>query len=681
MLNEFWSSFKSGTDIRGVAVEGAGYDVNITDETVEAMTNGFILWLSKKTGRPGDELKISVGRDSRISGPQIAAVVKRTLVNAGVQVVDCDLASTPAMFMTTVELACDGAVQITASHHPYYRNGLKFFTREGGLEGSDITAILEYAQKGSRPERKDGGMIIESDYMTYYAGNLRELIKEKVNSKEDYHHPLKSFHIVVDAGNGVGGFYAADVLEALGADVRGSQFLEPDGMFPNHIPNPEDKKAMAAISEAVKKWDADLGVIFDTDVDRCGAVGSDGKEINRNRLVALAAAIALEGNEGGLIVTDSTTSSGLKEFIEKKLGGKHLRFKRGYKNVIDEAVRQIENDVNCPLAIETSGHAAMRENYFLDDGAYLITKLIIKMAQLRSEGRKLDDLIADLKEPVESKEVRIKITDKNFRAYGEKVIKELEKYSKTQKTFKVADDNHEGIRVSFDKDNGDGWFLLRLSVHDPIMPLNIESDSEGGVEKIYKKLLPFLEDCEGLDTYVKKAAPKKPAAKPAAKTEAKKAAEPAAKAEVKKAAEPVVKAEVKKAAEPVVKAEAKKAAEPVAKAEEKKSAEPVVKAEEKKAAEPAVKAEVKKAAEPVVKAEVKKAAEPVVKAEAKKAAEPVVKAEDKKAAEPVVKAEDKKAAEPAAKAEEKKAAEPAAKAEVKKAAEPAAKKNKKSKKK
>ena len=649
MLNEFWSSFKSGTDIRGVAVEGAGYDVNITDETVEAMTNGFILWLSKKTGRPGDELKISVGRDSRISGPQIAAVVKRTLVNAGVQVVDCDLASTPAMFMTTVELACDGAVQITASHHPYYRNGLKFFTREGGLEGSDITAILEYAQKGSRPERKDGGMIIESDYMTYYAGNLRELIKEKVNSKEDYHHPLKSFHIVVDAGNGVGGFYAADVLEALGADVRGSQFLEPDGMFPNHIPNPEDKKAMAAISEAVKKWDADLGVIFDTDVDRCGAVGSDGKEINRNRLVALAAAIALEGNEGGLIVTDSTTSSGLKEFIEKKLGGKHLRFKRGYKNVIDEAVRQIENDVNCPLAIETSGHAAMRENYFLDDGAYLITKLIIKMAQLRSEGRKLDDLIADLKEPVESKEVRIKITDKNFRAYGEKVIKELEKYSKTQKTFKVADDNHEGIRVSFDKDNGDGWFLLRLSVHDPIMPLNIESDSEGGVEKIYKKLLPFLEDCEGLDTYVKKAAPKKPAAKPAAKTEAKKAAEPAAKAEVKKAAEPVVKAE------------AKKAAESVAKAEEKKSAEPVVK--------------------PVVKAEVKKAAEPVVKAEAKKAAEPVVKAEDKKAAEPVVKAEDKKAAEPAAKAEEKKAAEPAAKAEVKKAAEPAAKKNKKSKKK
>ena len=607
MLNEFWSSFKSGTDIRGVAVEGAGYEVNITDETVAAMTNGFILWLSKKTGKSGEELKISVGRDSRISGPQIAAVVKKTLVEAGVLVVDCDLASTPAMFMTTVELACDGAVQITASHHPYYRNGLKFFTRSGGLEGSDITAILEYAQKDSKPERNNNGSIVESDYMTYYAGNLRDLIKEKVNSKDDYHHPLKGFHIVVDAGNGVGGFYAADVLEALGADVRGSQFLDPDGMFPNHIPNPEDKDAMAAISEAVKQWDADLGVIFDTDVDRCGAVDSEGKEINRNRLIALAAAIVLEGNEGGLIVTDSTTSSGLKEFIEKDLGGKHLRFKRGYKNVIDEAIKQNENDVNCPLAIETSGHAAMKENYFLDDGAYLITKIIIRMAQLRSEGKKLDSLIAGLKEPVETKEVRIKITEKNFRTYGEKVITELTKYAKTQKAFKLADDNHEGVRVSFDKDNGNGWFLLRLSVHDPIMPLNIESDSEGGVDKIYKKLLPFLEDCEGLDTYVKKPAPKKPAAKAdakktAAKTEDKKPAAPvAAKADEKKPAAPVAaKADEKKAEAPAAaKADEKKAEAPTAaKAEEKKAEAPAAaKVDEKKAEAPvAAKAEDKKPA-------------------------------------------------------------------------------------
>ena len=603
MLNEFWSSLKSGTDIRGVAVEGAGYDVDLTDETVTAITNAFVLWLCKKTGKTAPELNVSVGRDSRISGPRIAGDVKAALLRAGVQVTDCDMCSTPAMFMTTVDLGCDGAIQITASHHPYYRNGLKFFTREGGLEGDDITAILETAQKGSKPEPSGEGRLTETDYMSYYAGDLRELIKAEINSKEDYHHPLKGFKIVVDAGNGAGGFYAADVLEALGADVRGSQFLEPDGLFPNHIPNPEDKSAMESICAAVKAAGADLGIIFDTDVDRCGAVGADGKEINRNRLVALAAAIALENVDTGLIVTDSITSSGLKEFIEKTLGGKHLRFKRGYKNVINEAIRQNENGVYCPLAIETSGHAAMKENYFLDDGAYLVTKLVIKAAKLRNEGKTLDSVIAELKEPVESREIRIKITEKDFRKYGEKVIADLEKYAKTQKDFIIADDNHEGIRVSFDKKNGDGWFLLRLSVHDPIMPLNIESDSEGGVDKIYAKLKDFLENCEGLDTYVKKAAAKKKEtpkaeAKAAEKKEAPKAEAKAA--EKKEAPKAEAKAEEKKEAPKVeAKAEEKKEAPKAeAKAEEKKEA-PKAKAkaaEKKEAPKTEAKAEEKKEA-------------------------------------------------------------------------------------
>ena len=133
---------------------------------------------------------------------------------------------------------------------------------------------------------------------------------------------------------------------------------------------------MDSICEAVRESGADLGVIFDTDVDRGGAVDSKGNEINRNRLVAVAAAIALEGNDGGMIVTDSITSSGLKQFIENDLGGKHYRYRRGYKNVIDKALELNAQGINCPLAIETSGHAAMRENYFLDDGAYLCTKLL-----------------------------------------------------------------------------------------------------------------------------------------------------------------------------------------------------------------------------------------------------------------------------------------------------------------
>lgn len=499
MLNDFYKQFKSGTDIRGVASEGvAGQEVNLTDEAVYNMALGFACWLKAKSGKSPDSTKIAVGRDSRISGPRISKVVINALSDYGIEVLDCGLATTPSMFMTTVELGCDGAVQITASHHPFNRNGLKFFTPQGGLEGSDIVEILLYAQTASVPGEKRPAKVVCVDFMERYAEILCDIIKKGVNS-EDYRHPLKGLHICVDAGNGVGGFYAHKVLQVLGADTSGSQYLEPDGMFPNHVPNPEDKVAMAAISRAVVESKADLGVIFDTDVDRGAAVDSKGNEINRNRLVAVAAAIALEDNAGGTVVTDSITSDGLKEFIEKTLGGKHYRYRRGYKNVIDKAQELEQQGICCPLAIETSGHAAMKENYFLDDGAYLCTKIIIKMAQLRKEGKEISDLIADLKECAEEREIRIRIKEPDFADYGKSVIEKLTAYARTQSGWQVADDNREGIRVSFSKTEGDGWFLLRLSVHDPIMPLNIESNSHGGVEIILSKLMAFLKECKGLD--------------------------------------------------------------------------------------------------------------------------------------------------------------------------------------
>ncbi|MBQ5565278.1 MAG: phosphomannomutase/phosphoglucomutase [Clostridia bacterium] len=498
MLKEKWSQLKSGTDIRGVATEGVeGEHVNLTGEACEAIVSAFALWLSDKVGKDCGELTVSVGRDSRISGPYIAEIVTNTLSKYGVKVLNCGLASTPSMFMTTIDLECDGAVQITASHHPFNRNGLKFFTREGGLESEDITALLTLAQESRVPEYKTSGKIEDIDYMTDYSARLRDIIKTEVNA-EDYEHPLKGFKIVVDAGNGAGGFYAEKVLAPLGADTNGSRYLDPDGMFPNHVPNPENAEAMKSICEAVLESKADLGVIFDTDVDRGGAVDSSGNEINRNRLVAVASAIALEGNEGGTIVTDSITSDGLKEFIEKTLGGKHHRFKRGYKNVINEAIRLNSEGINCPLAIETSGHAAMRENYFLDDGAYLCTKIIIKMAKLKQEGKTLEEYVSQLKEAKEEKEVRYKITEHDFRTYGESVIEKLNEYALTQEGWTLADDSREGVRVSLDKAHGNGWFLLRLSVHDPIMPLNIESNDEGGVAVILEQVNKFISDCGGL---------------------------------------------------------------------------------------------------------------------------------------------------------------------------------------
>lgn len=495
--DKFWSHFKSGTDIRGVAVDGVeGEPLDLTDEVIERITKAFACFIYEKAGKNG--LNVAVGHDSRISAERIKAAVIRALVKSGMNVIDCGLSSTPAMFMTTVDLKCDASIQITASHHPYHRNGLKFFLPTGGLEGKDISVLLDYAEREHFIISSKQGVVKEENYMKRYSENLCDMIKKGVNA-EDYEHPLKGYKIVVDAGNGAGGFYAENVLKVLGADTEGSRYLEPDGMFPNHIPNPENEKAMESICEAVKESNADLGVIFDTDVDRAGCVDSFGNEINRNRLIALASAIALEGNEGGTIVTDSVTSSGLKEFIEKELGGVHHRFKRGYKNVINESIRLNNEGTNSPLAIETSGHAALRENYFLDDGAYLITKIIIKLACLGKEGKTLTELTSALKEPKESKEIRMKILEEDFAACGNRIIDALEKYAESKEEWHIAPDNREGIRVSFDKENGDGWFLLRLSVHDPIMPLNIESDSVGGVKKIAKNLFEFLKTVQGLD--------------------------------------------------------------------------------------------------------------------------------------------------------------------------------------
>ena len=184
MLNDFYKQFKSGTDIRGVASEGVeGQSVNLTDDVVADMADGFVLWLSKKVSKKPSELKISVGRDSRISGPHIMKITTERFKRCGAEVLCCQLASTPSMFMTTVDLGCDGALQITASHHPFNRNGLKFFTREGGLEGSDIEEILLYAQNGEHPEESNGGNITDVDYMSDYAKGLCEKIKRKLMQK------------------------------------------------------------------------------------------------------------------------------------------------------------------------------------------------------------------------------------------------------------------------------------------------------------------------------------------------------------------------------------------------------------------------------------------------------------------------------------------------------------------
>ncbi|XP_010453951.1 PREDICTED: uncharacterized protein LOC104735795 isoform X1 [Camelina sativa] len=511
---------QNGSDIRGLAVPGVeGEPLSLPEPVSEAIAAAFGQWLQHKKKAESRRLRVSIGHDSRISAQTLLEAVSRGLGVSGLDVVQFGLASTPAMFNSTLtedeSFLCpaDGAIMITASHLPYNRNGFKFFTSDGGLGKVDIKNILERAadiyknvsDENLKKSQRETSSIKKVDYMSVYTSGLVKAVRRAAG---DLEKPLEGFHIVVDAGNGAGGFFAAKVLEPLGAITSGSQFLEPDGMFPNHIPNPEDKSAMEAIIKAVLDNKADLGIIFDTDVDRSAAVDSTGREFNRNRLIALLSAIVLEEHPGTTIVTDSVTSDGLTTFIEKKLGGKHHRFKRGYKNVIDEAIRLNSNGEESHLAIETSGHGALKENHWLDDGAYLMVKLLNKLAAARAAGqgsgsKVLTDLVEGLEEPRVALELRLKINKnhpdlegRDFREYGEKVLQHLSNSIETNPNLKRAPVNYEGIRVS----GFGGWFLLRLSLHDPVLPLNIEAQSEGDAVKLGLVVDAAVKEFNALDT-------------------------------------------------------------------------------------------------------------------------------------------------------------------------------------
>ncbi|MBE5966558.1 MAG: phosphomannomutase/phosphoglucomutase [Lachnospiraceae bacterium] len=492
---------QNGSDVRGIALTGMkGENINLTPDAVKNIAASYVLWMAEKCNKPTGELIIGVGHDSRLSADSLKNGVIDGLLLAGCQVMDCGLCSTPSMFMGIVfkETNFDGSIMITASHLPFNRNGLKFFSQSGGLNSTDIKEILLKAENLTLPERSNDRQANKLNLIDFYSRFLRDKIKQEVVS-EDYDHPLKGLKIVVDAGNGSGGFFVEQVLKPLGADTEGSQFLNPDGNFPNHIPNPENEAAMESIQKATLDSKADLGIIFDTDVDRAAVVFANGEEVNRNRLIGLTAAILSKYHPHTTIVTDSVTSDHLTEFVENTLDMKHRRFKRGYKNVINEAIRLNREGVETHIAIETSGHCAFKENYFQDDGAYLVVKVLIEAAICRNQGRTIETLIKDLKEPKESKEFRMKITAEDYKTYGVNLLKSFEEYAAKQPGFYPVANNYEGIRVSIRDKKVTGWMLLRVSLHDPLMPMNIEADTKDGVNVITNRLMPFLEKQKQLD--------------------------------------------------------------------------------------------------------------------------------------------------------------------------------------
>jgi len=423
---------------------------------------------------------------------------------------------------------------VTASHLPDDRNGFKFFDAyNGGFQKSQVNKMIEIAQghaqvwfdMGILPPTSVGNVHCNAyvNWMNHYQKRLEQGLRRQVNHnlslisevKEDL--PLKGLKIVLNAGNGSGGFFL-DVLKNMGANVQGSINTEPDPAFPQGVPNPENDKMVNDTILACESADADLGILLDTDADRCGMVaprsytkilsgqGDEGNNfkpsnyepLNRNRLIALMGVIYARQSPGCAIVTDSVTSNGLSKFLKEDLNLIHIRYLRGYANVIQKAKSvNAEMSASAEVAIETSGHCAVRENGFLDDGTFTALKVLGLLAQERQQSgstsrKSLLDLLSNLEELDEVTEFRLPGKDgslENMIRLFDVVALEIEDHCEDKLEWSVDRDNLEGIRVLTGKDGG--FFLLRKSLHDPVMCLQVEASSKETAKQLITD--PLLE--------------------------------------------------------------------------------------------------------------------------------------------------------------------------------------------
>ena len=508
---------KTGDDVRGI-VNPAAQNA-LLPESAYWIGVAFREWLGSSTDL------IAVGSDPRSSSDAIA-----TAFCQGARAEDVGLATTPAMLESLLQPTTPfvGAVMVTASHLPREWNGLKLFARPlgRGLNKKEVKQVMalavERATSGSAtiPSRAAvvGAHVAAAgaparlpspSFMAPYAEKLRETVRKAAIGSDNARggdrggmdatlitYPLLGMRICVNPGNGAGGFFATEVLEPLGADISSSIHLAPDGLFPAHLPNPESAEHVDATCLAVASSGAEVGVMLDTDVDRCGLFDgcrSPPEPVHKNRLIALCATEALEAaGHSGVIVTDPVTSAGMGTFIRAH-GGEHDRFKMGYRNVIDRAAQT--QPAPALLAIETSGHSAWRDNDFVDDGCYTAARLLGRLARerrTRGEPRLgLLDLLGDsLQEPLESIKVKMAVRG-GLPAVGAAeaaLCAALRRCADGTHMWAMEAVNHDGLRCAV---GHTGWLIIRGSLHEPSVSVQTESDVAGGTADICTRLLEY----------------------------------------------------------------------------------------------------------------------------------------------------------------------------------------------
>ena len=416
--------------------------------------------LAEKIGRAYGSLAVragaravAVGRDGRTSAMQMREALLKGLLGCGLDVVDIGVCPTPLLYYALFTLPVGGGVMITASHNPPQYNGFKLCLGKDSMHGAAIQALKADIDRGRFESGRQGTVSehpIIPDYMAYIKKSFAQV-------------KAGALHAVVDCGNGMGGLVGPDALRLLGCRVTG-MYEDVDGRFPNHHPDPTVADNLQDLIKKVRETKADVGIAYDGDADRIGAVDEHGDILWGDKLLVLYARDVLQDNPGAAIISEVKASQVFYDDVVKR-GGRSIMWKAGHSLI--KAKMKEEKAV---LAGEMSGHMFFADRYFgYDDAVYASCRLIEILAKA---GRPLSTLLADLPLTVSTPEIRVDCPDDvKFR-----VVEEAKK--QLAREHKIID--IDGVRVLFPE----GWGLIRASNTQPALVLRFEATSEAALQKI-----------------------------------------------------------------------------------------------------------------------------------------------------------------------------------------------------
>ena len=402
---------------------------------------------------------VAVGRDGRLSGPGLSAALVRGLVEAGMDVIDVGLVTTPMLYFAACTL-CDTGIQATGSHNPKDYNGFKMVLGGRAIYGEEIQNLRRTMEAES--------------WMLQAGGRVRNIsvdapYRDRIASDVKLKRPLK---IVVDCGNGIAGASAPGVFRALGCDVV-ELFSEVDGNFPNHHPDPSKPENLKDVIKALQTTDAEIGFAFDGDGDRLGVVTKDGQVIYPDRQMVLFAKDVLSRVPGGTILFDVKCSQQLAPMIAAA-GGKPLMYKTGHS-----LIKAKMKEVDSPFSGEMSGHLFFKERWFgFDDGTYAGARLLEILSAFTDVSAVLNALPTSFSTP----ELNVPCEE------GEpaRVVAQLQKNASFAVPAVVSD--IDGLRVDWP----DGFGLIRGSNTTPVLVLRFEGLTEQALHRIETQMMAFL---------------------------------------------------------------------------------------------------------------------------------------------------------------------------------------------